>query len=184
MYKAMHLYVRHQGFEIFYLILQLKVSDCSYTSGIYSIIRKKKLYDFIEVSQIIQRLLRVRQNTPKNISLLHKSCVVWNLYILLIPYVITKAEFVWSNAVFFTTDSSSKLLRLLKLYWIKHHTLECQSLQLVWTHRLFLTQCRYPHLTETRGAFWIHLLWQILLVKAKIFQIPSKFTGLNVKYAY
>lgn len=76
--------------------MQLKVSDCSSTSGIYSIIRKKKkLYDFIEVSQIIQRLLRGRQNTPKNISLLHKSCVVWKFYILLIPYVITKAEFVW-----------------------------------------------------------------------------------------
>lgn len=55
----------------------------------------KKRYDFIEVSQIIQRLDRGKQNTSKNINLLYKSYVVWKLYILSILHVITKAEFVW-----------------------------------------------------------------------------------------
>lgn len=87
--------IKPKGFEILYLIIQLKVSDYSCTYGIYSIIRKKKFHDFIEVSSIIQRLLRGRKNTAKNISLLHKSCIVWKLYILLAPYIITKAEFVW-----------------------------------------------------------------------------------------
>lgn len=44
MYKAMHLYIRPKGFENFYFtITQLKVSDCSCTSGIYSIIRKESM---------------------------------------------------------------------------------------------------------------------------------------------
>jgi len=55
-----------------------------------------------------------------------------------------------------------------------------------WTQGLFLTQCRHSHLTETKGAFLgaciNRLLWQIVVVKVKIFQTTFKFTALNVKH--
>lgn len=136
-------------------IIQLKVSDCSCTSTTYSIIIKKKLYDFIEVSQIIQRLLWGRQNTPKTLAFSIKAVLYESFTFCWYHMQLQKQNLCgWSNVVFFFNDSFSKILRLLKLYWIKHYTLECQSLQLVWAQGLFLTQCRYPHLTEPRRAFF------------------------------
>lgn len=74
------------------------------------------------------------------------------------------------------------------MYCIKHHTLECWSLQLVRTKGLFLTQCRHPHLTETKGASLgaciSCLLWQRLVVEVQIFQTTSKFTASSVNHPY
>lgn len=113
------------------------------------------------MSQIIQRLLRGRQNTSKNISLHQKSCFVWKLYILLIPHVIKSRIYVagimWAFA----------LLTHLPSYWgfwncTESNITPCnvRAYSLSGFMDYFLPSVGIHISLTLQGLLQVHLLWQ------------------------